>query len=351
MKTKAFRGIYKMQGSRFYWYRWSDKGQRYAVSLETEDEAEAILKKRAILADVEARGSAHYKSKPDADTPATHFEAIIAEYLADGMSRERRPLSPGTAQTIKYVLKKFASDSGIKTLHDLKPDSMKVWLRAQKKDKSTETIRSYTRDFKTLRKYLLEKKLVRQLDPLDMPDAAPKGRTNWIEQAKIDEVIAAAFDDSDLKFTLHAGFDAGMRRAEIAEARCEWFDLKAGLLHVYSSDSFKTKDRDRRAIPLKNAFRDFLKTYLANRTEGYVLAPEVTKGKAKYRYDMNRRLMTHFRNCKIKSGWHDMRRSFASNLVSKGESIYIVAGWLGDGVAVVERSYGHLAPASGNINR
>jgi hypothetical protein len=37
--------------------------------------------------------------------------------------------------------------------------------------------------------------------------------------------------------------------------------------------------------------------------------------------------------------------------VSEGESIYIVAKWLGDGVQVVERSYGHLAPSAGNINR
>jgi hypothetical protein len=46
-----------------------------------------------------------------------------------------------------------------------------------------------------------------------------------------------------------------------------------------------------------------------------------------------------------------MRRSFASNLVSGGESIYIVAKWLGDRVDVVEKSYGHLSPAAGNINR
>jgi integrase len=44
---------------------------------------------------------------------------------------------------------------------------------------------------------------------------------------------------------------------------------------------------------------------------------------------------------------HDMRRSFASNLVSAGVSIYTVAKWLGDRVDVVEKSYGYLAPNTG----
>jgi hypothetical protein len=56
--------------------------------------------------------------------------------------------------------------------------------------------------------------------------------------------------------------------------------------------------------------------------------------------------------CGVRCSIHNMRRSFASNLVSAGESIiYIVAKRLGDGVEVVEQSYGHLAPSAGNINR
>jgi hypothetical protein len=46
-----------------------------------------------------------------------------------------------------------------------------------------------------------------------------------------------------------------------------------------------------------------------------------------------------------------MRRSFASNLASAGVSIYKIPQWLGDRVEVVERSYGHLAPADQDINK
>jgi hypothetical protein len=77
-------------------------------------------------------------------------------------------------------------------------------------------------------------------------------------------------------------------------------------------------------IPLKKPFLEFLKIYLSGKT-GCVLAPDKRKGKGTYRFDPNRRVRSHFRSVKVRCTWHDMRRSFASNLVSKGESIYIVA--------------------------
>jgi hypothetical protein len=67
----------------------------------------------------------------------------------------------------------------------------------------------------------------------------------------------------------------------------------------------------------------------------------------KYRYDFRSQFEKHVKGqCTV----HDMRRSFASNRVSAGVSVYKVAQWLGDGVAVVERSYGHLAPADQDVN-
>ena len=195
--------------------------------------------------------------------------------------------------------------------------------------------------------------LVREMNELDTPDAPPVGRRNFLEQDVVDRVIEAA-TDPDLKFILHCGFSAGLRRNEISEARVEWFDLNRRVVHVYSSDNgdFVTKDKSYRVVPLKKAFLEFLKTYLANRNPAeYVLAPTKVKGKATYRYDPNKRVRSHFTKCKVRSTWHDMRRSFASNLISRGESVYIVSSWLGDLVAVVERSYGFLAPSAGNIDR
>jgi integrase len=292
---------------------------------------------------------------------------IVREYFADSMSRDRKPMTAGTAKNQKYVLDLFVSECQINSSSDLEPDSMALWLKSKKKIKSTETVRSYTKNLKAFRRYLIDQKLVRELPDLTMPDAPPIGRKNYLEQTEVDRVIAAVRPEhpanakpetiakakqaaDDLTFILHCGFNAGLRRKEISEAKVEWFDLKKGLLHVFSEMEFTTKDRDGRTIPIKKTFLEFLKKYVAGKS-GYFLAPDKRKGKGTYRYDANRRVRSHFRKLGVRCTWHDMRRSFASNLVSKGESIYIVAKWLGDGVAVVEKSYGHIAPAAGNIDR
>jgi integrase len=344
-----------MPGSPYWWYRWTENGKRYAVSLKTADEALAVAKKTEILADVQRRGSEAYRTvKSDSGTASIGAAAVVDRYLDEAKSRTRKAMRPETAKTVGFVLKRFLSDSAVIDIRQLTTGIMQTWLRTQKANgRASETLRSYNRDLKAWQTWLRKSALVRadRLPDLEQYDKPPTGRKNWLDQTKADAIIAAAADDTDLQFVLHCGFNAGLRRAEISEARVEWFDLERGVVDVSSGFGWTTKDTDARPIPLKAPFREFLVTYLAGRTPGYVLAPDVVKGKSRYRYDCNRRVKSHFATCGVRCSWHDMRRSFASNLVSRGESIYIVAKWLGDGIAVTERSYGHIAPSSGNIDR
>jgi integrase len=103
---------------------------------------------------------------------------------------------------------------------------------------------------------------------------------------------------------------------------------------------------------MSDGFKGFLAEYLRNRNPGeFVLRPKKTQGAWKYRYDFSRMEEGHFKNVGVKCSIHDMRRSFASNLVSSGVSISTVAKWMGDRVDVVEKSYGYMAPNTGEINK
>jgi integrase len=156
----------------------------------------------------------------------------------------------------------------------------------------------------------------------------------------------------ELRFILYCGFHAGLRRKEIGAAKVSWFDLKAGLLHVANDEGFTSKDSENRTIPLTDEFLKFLKGFLSGRNANeFCLKHEHLAGRGKYRYDFQRTVRSHFRMLSVDLDIHGMRRSFASNLVSEGESIFIVAQWLGDGVQVVQKHYAYLAPHSGSINR
>jgi integrase len=211
-------------------------------------------------------------------------------------------------------------------------------------------------------------------DPLaryDLPAEKATGRRNWIRKHVVRQIITAVEpkigprskpaaiekakrEAEDLKFILYAGFHAGLRRKEICMAKVFWFDLDHGLIHAQNmpEEEFTLKDRDNRTIDMTDEFKAFLTGYLRDRKPGeFVLRPQKTKGIWKYRYDFSKMVEGHFKNVGVECSIHDMRRSFASNLVSSGVSIYTVAKWLGDRVDVIENHYGYLAPNTGEINK
>jgi integrase len=181
--------------------------------------------------------------------------------------------------------------------------------------------------------------------------AKPMGRArqNFCTYELRDKLITDAPSD-ELRFILFCGFHAGLRFQEIVEARPFWFDLAAGLLHLRKTATMNFKDREERTVPITQQFRAFLKTYGMH--DPFMLRPEVKRGKSLYRYDFRRPFTLYMKTqgCPWVTP-HIMRHTFASLLVSAGESIYKVAVWLGDDVTTVQRHYGHLTPDDHGIEK
>jgi integrase len=344
------RGLYKYANSSFYWYRWTENGKRKAVSLQTADLSEAVTKVKQIQA------GAWYSRWERAEPTRTSARKLVEEYLKVAQGRAKKPLRLETAKVRSYILHKFLADQEIEDIGQISRGNIKDWLSGRKRaGVSQDTLHTQARAVKTFLAYLVDRKLVRAdlLSDFDVPEQGAVGRKNWLKNEVFKRIIGQSKDDT-LTFILHCGFHAGLRRNEISNARVGWFDLEAGVVHIQNEveTGFRLKDRENRTVPLTKDFKDFLETFLADSEAGsYAIRPEKDQGVWRYRYDFDALFQTHMRRCGVKCTIHDMRRSFASNLVTAGESIYIVAKWLGDGIPVVERSYGHLAPSAGNINR
>jgi integrase len=344
------RGLYKYANSSFYWYRWTENGKRKAVSLQTDDLAEAFSKVKQIQA------GALFARWERAEPTRTAARKLVKDYVKVAQGRAKKPLRPETAKVRSYILHKFLVDQEIDDIGQISRGNIEDWLSGRKRaGVSQDTLHTQARAIKTFLAYLVNRKLVRAdiLSDFEVPEPGAVGRKNWLKTEVVTRVIGESHDD-ELTFILHCGFHAGLRRNEISNARVSWFDLGAEVVHVQNEveTGFVLKDRENRTIPLTKDFRDFLETFLADKQPGdYAIRPDKVQGVWRYRYDFDQVFQTHMRKCGVKCTIHDMRRSFASNLVTAGESIYIVAKWLGDGIPVVERSYGHLAPSAGNINR
>ena len=158
------------------------------------------------------------------------------------------------------------ADCGISRVEDISVSKIDQWLLALKAHgKSQDTRWTYGQRVRSFVTYLIPKYLPTTALGFTLPEPSPIGRKNWIRSIEVTKILDAASDNQDLKFALFCGFDAGLRRNEVSEARVDWFDLENGLLHVSNNGGFVTKDRDNRTIPLTNRFAEFLKGYLAGR--------------------------------------------------------------------------------------
>lgn len=329
------KGVFKR--GRVFWYRFTFAGQQHRVSLETEDEIEAITAAREIR-----------------DNPQ-HFGIEVRDSWGEAVKRfiaakKREGHSANTLYSYNLHLMAAARDMEVEAPHELSKHKVDKWLTWRLKNRSQ---RAAIHNFKLLDRFyrhLIETRRAKRnpCEGITVPKEKPSPRKRFLTKAECSRLLSVPCEDS-LRFALYCGLHAGLRKIEVVQARPEWFDLEAGLLHIQSSKDWQPKDGDNRTVPLTGAFQTFLKGY--GKPSPWMLKPDATGGTWRYRYDFRTQYRSHLKKCKIEgANFHDLRRTFASQHVSAGTSIYKVARWLGDGVGVVERHYGHLSPADSEIN-
>ncbi len=310
-------------------------GIRVPVSLETTNEADAI---RIVL---------ERRSHPDLIAPDL-FPHEITAYLKESLERGRVSLS--FTQSRKPVLLRFGKAMGIKDCSKITAAVCYNWMEALRKEKlSPATIEGYVYTLRGFCRWLVKRGKLREnpIAKVELPKITKQVRRDFIPKAEAQVLIKKA--NGDLKTVLYLGFHCGLRKNEIIEARWEWVDFDRNCLTVQSGDGFRTKDRDFRSIPLTEKLAIYLRKQ--KKKEGFIVANEVSRGKSRYRWDFRKPFADFMKAQNAKCTAHDMRRSFASNLVIAGVSIFKVAKWLGDRVNVVEDHYAHLVAGDKDIEK
>ena len=192
----------------------------------------------------------------------------------------------------------------------------------------------------------------------------PRDRTareRYLSQAEAEALMAATPDQ--LRFPVAVGMLAGLRVGEMLHLRThEDVDLVAGTLRIQK----KEWTRDGRPVVWKPKTKrshrrvwmnDDLRTLLEHHLSRYASESWVTPSVLDPSQPMpDRTFVPLFRrvigDAGMESGkrtpqgvsYHTLRHTFASWLVMAGESVLTVAQLLGNSVAMVETTYGHLAP-------
>lgn len=337
------KGLY--QRGAVFWLRFTPYpgAAQLRISLDTDDEAEAIVKARKLKEQVSNQ------TREEAGLCQAEIDAFLTANKRDG-------LASSTRTTRMYVLQRFARETKLRSPKVATSSLIERWF-ADLRDRNEQTARDYLVTVKAWFGWLhASGKLL--TDPsvkVKMPKKIMRRRRSFLLPDEARRLLDACVDPG-LKFALYCALHAGLRKGEIVEARCGWFDLEQGLLHVQATETFETKDRDNRTVPLTQEFAAWLRTsyWPEGRPDGSEYAFRATKtkqGRYRYRADFRRAYAGLVRRTGLSVTFHDLRRTFASLLVSSGVSLYKVAKWLGDTIEVVENTYGHLIQQDDEINK
>jgi integrase len=331
-RAAKIRGIYRR--GNIFWFARMESGRRIQVSLGTSDHSEAVIKASAII-------SAPFLN--DSGPLEQEIEAFLAH------KKLQNEYSAASVESKQYALREFASVVGKRDPKTIATVDVERFYQLLRGRVSESTAQGYITTVRSFFNWLGRSKKVR-VNPVDELKVARLDRKRRLRFCTLEErarLIAGAPDDA-LKFILYCGFHAGLRKNEIIEARPEWFDVERGLLHVDATDTFRSKDREPRTIPLTAEFCGFLKHY--GLRSPFMLRPDVSHGKSRYRWDFRRPWKDFVKSQGLE--WvtpHVMRHTFASLLASKGRSIFKIAQWLGDDVRVVQKHYAKLLPKDEDI--
>ena len=133
--------------------------------------------------------------------------------------------------------------------------------------------------------------------------------------------------------------NTGIRRGELFSL--EWVDVDFSLQRIKILGE-KSKSGNTRFVPLNSESLDVLRQWELGRGDDQLVFPskggnQFTTIKTAWRRLLVQAEVKCFR-------WHDMRHTFASNLVSNGVDLYVVKELLGHSSLEMTEIYSHLAP-------
>ena len=224
MKTIG-KGIYR-RGKVFWFASKMTNGKRELISLETKDEGEAIER----VAKIKLDGVLEIK-----ENFSSEVERFLADKRAMGKHTER------STTWFKETLKPFAKFVNEKPSSKVTTEDIAEFYKGMRKDLAETTAKSRMGALRSFFSWCVKSR--RRFDnpttEIKIPRISQPARTVFATKEQRDAIIAAAIDDTDLKFILLCAFHAGMRFNEISEARCDWFTLTgdSGFIQIQKTDS------------------------------------------------------------------------------------------------------------------
>jgi integrase/recombinase XerD len=152
--------------------------------------------------------------------------------------------------------------------------------------------------------------------------------------------------DREMRDIFYTAFNTGMRLGELVNMKWKSIDFNNQKIYIQNSNSFATKNKRDRVIPLNK----IMQTVIANKLKkvSSIVYDDFVFSKIKGIKINEDYVSKAFKKivrlcgCDERIHFHTLRHSFASNLVQKGASIYIVKELMGHSDVATTQIYAHL---------
>ena len=320
--SKRSNGIY------YLWFR-DGRGTYQKVSTRSRSKTEASQFLRSF------EEEAHARESPD---------RLLSEFRQEYLDYSESVHRPTTTNTVKYSISEFQRFLGDQKLEKIGVREIETFLAQKTKDASELTARKHyvtlAAAFERARKWgYITKNPFRDAQKPKLRELRPAHFSKPDFQS-----LLRVIDDQDFKALCITAVTTGLRLSEIISLNWKSVDLERKLILVESSDTFTTKSRRNRAIPISEGLLNLLVTRKEQASTDLVFH---SGGRQLNRYMLSHQFKTYVRLAGLddRMHFHSLRHTFATWLVQAKVSIYEVQKLLGHSSITVTQIYSHLAPS------
>jgi integrase len=272
--------------------------------------------------------------------------AELSEWYWDHHGQRKR------SNGVRGRLKRLKSFFGNTPLLRITPELVNEYRqeRIARDQVSQQTVNRDLQELKTMFNQIISSKRWRRVleNPVSYVKLAKERneRVRYLEYEEIQKLLASAADH--LRPILVMALHTGMRRGEILNLRWTDIDFKNDNVHVREA-----KNGEGRYIPLSAELRRILQSLPSRFLGGYVFPSRLPRRKRKESHVVGQQhsyvdLKNSFSSALTKAGisdfrFHDLRHTFASQMVMNGADLNTVRELLGHKSIKMTLRYAHLS--------
>jgi len=259
------------------------------------------------------------------------FEDFADEYLERHCKSNNKSWLKSDYFNLNGLKKYFAG----KCLHEITPGDIEDYRTERIKEVSKSTVNRVLNCLSSLYNRAIEwgKATDNPMTKIK-PYKISGRRLRFLEQEEIDKLLSHCC--AHLKPIVIVALHTGMRKGEILGLKWHDIDIKRNIIHLYD-----TKNGENREVPMNETVQKTIIGVLKNPESQYIFC---NKDGKPYR-DIKKSFFTALKNTGIINfRFHDLRHTFASQLVMAGVDLNTVRELLGHKSIDMTLRYSHLSP-------